>query len=157
MKSPLCRIVPDRRVVRGGERVRHRVRDRDELAVERADPAPLAVVHRDELGAAEHPGLLDAVPGEAERQRRAVDRHRDVAQQEGEPAGVVLVRVREEDALDPVGVLAQVREVGEHEVDAGHVDVGEHDPAVDDEDAALDLEAEAVAPDLARARRGRRW
>jgi hypothetical protein len=28
---------------------------RDELAVERADPAPFAVVHRDQLGAAEHP------------------------------------------------------------------------------------------------------
>ena len=27
--------------------------------------------------------------------------------------------------------------------------LGEHDPAVDDEDAVLDLEAEAVAPDLA--------
>ena len=53
------------------------------------------------------------------------------------------------DALDPVGVLAQVGEVGQDEVDAGHVGVGEHDPAVDDEDAAVDLEAEAVAADLA--------
>ena len=59
----------DGRVIGGGERVRHRVRDRDELAVEGADPASLAVVHGDELGAAEHPGLFDAVPGEAERQR----------------------------------------------------------------------------------------
>ena len=61
---------------------------------------------------------------------------------------MVLVRVGEEDALDPVGVLAQVREVGEDEVDAGHVGVGEHDPAVDDEDAVVDLEAEAVPADL---------
>ena len=64
---------------------------------------------------------------------------------------MVLVRVREEDTLDPIGVVAQVREVGQHEVDTGHVDVGEHDPAVDDEDAALDFEAEAVAPDLPEA------
>ena len=89
------------RVVRGGERVRHRVRDRDELAVERADHAPLAVVHRDQLGAPEHPRFLDAVAGEAERQRRAVDRERDVAEQEREPAGVVLVRVGEEHAPRP--------------------------------------------------------
>ena len=81
---------------RGREAVRHRVRDRDELAVERADPAALAVVHRDQLGAVEHPRFLDAVAGQRERQRRAVDRHRDVAEQEGEPAGVVLVRVGEE-------------------------------------------------------------
>ena len=46
---------------------------------------------RDQLGAAEHPGFLDAVAGEAERQLRAVDRHRDVAEQVREPAGVVLV------------------------------------------------------------------
>ena len=57
------------RVVRGGERVRHRVGDRDELAVERPDRAPLAVVHRDQLGALEHPRLLDAVAGQPERQR----------------------------------------------------------------------------------------
>ena len=128
--------------------MRHRVRDGDELAVERADHAALAVVHGDELGATDHPRLLDAVAGQAERQRRPVDRERDVAQQEGEAAGVVLVRVGEEHGLDPVGVLAQVGEVGEDEVDAGHVDLGEHDPAVDDEDAVLDLEAEAVPADL---------
>ena len=133
---------------RGREAVRHRVRHRDELAVERADPAPFTVVHRDQLGAAEHPRFLDAVPGERERQLRAVDRHLDVAEQEGEPARVVLVRVGEEHALDPVRVVAEVREVREDEVDAGHVGVGEHEPAVDDEDAVVDLEAEAVAADL---------
>ena len=82
--------------------------DRDELDVERADLAALAVVHRDHRGAVEHPGLLDAVPGQAERERRPVDRARDVAQQEGEPAGVVLVGVGEDDALDHVGVGPQV-------------------------------------------------
>ena len=81
-------------------------------------------------------------------ERRPVDRERDVTQQEGQPAGVVLVRVGEEHRLDPVGVLPEVREVGEDEVDARHVGLGEHDPAVDDQDAVVDLEAEAVAPDL---------
>ena len=65
------------------------------------------------------------------------------------PARVVFVRVREEDRLDPIRVLAQVREVGKDEVDAGHVGVGEHDPAVDDQDPAVDLDAAAVAADLA--------
>ena len=106
--------------------------------------------HGNELGAVEHPRFLDAVAGEAERELRAVDRDGDVAQEVGEPAGVVLVRVGEHDALDPVGVLAEVREVGQDEVDAGHVGLGEHEPAVDDEDAPLDLEAEAVPADLAQ-------
>ena len=59
------------------------------------------------------------------------------------------LRVGEEGGLHPVGVLTQVGEVGKHEVDAGHLGLGEHDPAVDDEDAVVDLEAEAVAADLA--------
>ena len=63
---------------------------------------------------------------------------------------MVFVRVREEDRLDPVGVLPQVREVGQHEIDTGHVGVGEHDPAVDEQDPLVDLDAAAVAPDLAQ-------
>jgi hypothetical protein len=49
---------------------------------------------------------------------------------------------------DAVGVRAQVGEVREHEVDAGHVGVGEHETAVDDDDPAVDFEAEAVPADL---------
>ena len=108
----------------------------------------LAVGYRDELRAVEHPRFLDAAAGEAERQLRPVDRDSDVAKEECDPAGVVLVGVREHHALDPVGVLPQIREVGQDEIDAGHVGIGEHQPAVDDEDASLDLEAEAVPPDL---------
>ena len=69
-------------------------------------------------------------------QRRAVDRELQLAQQEAQAAAVVLVAVGDDAPLDPVGVLEQVREVGEDQVDAGHVRVGEHDPAVEDHDAA---------------------
>ena len=86
------------REVRDRESVRHRVRDRDELALDRPDAPPFAVGHGDELGAIEHPRFFDAVAGQRERERRAVDRHRDVAQQEGQAAGVVLVRVGEDTA-----------------------------------------------------------
>ena len=61
---------------RDREAVRHRVRDRDELAVDRADAAALAVGDRDQLGAVEHARFLDAVARQRERERRAVDRHR---------------------------------------------------------------------------------
>ena len=97
------------------------------------------------------PGLVDPVAGQAEREGRAVDRDGQVAQQERQSAGVVLVTVGQHDAVDAVGVLPQVREVGKDEVDAGHVGVGEHDPAVEDEDPAVDLDAGAVAADLAEA------
>ena len=64
---------------------------------------------------------------------------------------MVLVAVGEHDAVHPVLALAQVGELGQDQVDAGHVGVGEHDPAVEDDDAALDLDAGAVAADLAQA------
>ena len=61
---------------------------------------------------------------------------------------MVLVPVREHDAVDPVRPLVQIGELGEDQVDPGHVGVGEHDPAVEDDDAAVDLDAGAVAADL---------
>ncbi len=99
--------------------------------------AALAVGHRDRAGPAEQPGLLDAVAGEAERERRAEDREDQLAQQERQAADVVLVAVGGDAALDAVGVLAQPREVGQHQVDAEHVGVGEHQPAVEQHDAAV--------------------
>ena len=55
VELPVARVQDHalRRVERGGEPVGHRVGDRDELDVERADLAALAVGHRDELGAVE--------------------------------------------------------------------------------------------------------
>ena len=51
-----------------------------------------------------------------------------------------------------VGVLAQIGEVGQDEVDAVQVGAGEHQPAVDEQDAAVVagplLDRHAVASDL---------
>ena len=139
-----------RRVEGGGEALRHRVGDRDELDLARPDAPALAVAHRDQLGAVEQPGLLDAVAGQAQRQRRAVDRERQLAQQVAEAPHVVLVAVRDDRPVDAVGVVAQVGEVGQHQVDAEHVELGEHQTDVEQQDAAVDLDAGAVAPDLAQ-------
>ena len=95
--------------------------------------------------------LFDPVPGQPEGEGRAVHGHRQVAQQEGQAAGVVLVAVGQDHRFDGVGPVAQVRQVREHEVDAGHVGLGEHDPAVEDDDAAVELDARAVAADLPEA------
>ena len=116
----------------GGEAVGHRVGDGDELHVEGPDPAALSVGHRDQLGVAEDAGLLEAVAGQSQRQTRPVYGERQMAQQEGEPAGVVLVAVGEDAALEAQGVLDEPAEVGKDEVDAGHLEVGEHEPAVEE-------------------------
>ncbi len=144
--------------------VGHGMGDRDELDVERPDGDRLAVADRVEVGALGQARLVDPVPGEAEGERRPVDRQRAVAEvadtvavaeQVLDGADVVLVAVGEDERLDPLGVLPQVGEVGQDQVDPVHVRVGEHQPAVDEHDRAARivdgalLDRHAVAADLA--------
>ena len=56
-----------------------------------------------------------------------------LAQQVRHRADVVLVRVREDERLDVVEPVLQVAEVGQDQVDARLVGLGEQDSAVDDE------------------------
>ena len=75
-------------------------------------------------------------------------------QQVRDGADVVLVAVREHDADDVVEAVADRAEVGQDQVDAGLVLLGEEHAAVDDEDLAVDLEHGHVATDLAEATDG---
>ena len=85
---------------------------------------------------------------EAERERGAVERHRQIAQEKRQRADMVFMAVREYARLDPIGVFAEPGEIGEHEIDARHFRVWKKQAAVDDQDAVVDLEARAVAADL---------
>src|SRR4051812_29994606 len=136
------------RVERGGKAVRDRVRHRDDFEVEGTDLTPFAVHQRVERRALQQTRLLDAVSGQPERQGRAIDRERDLAQEVRKRADVILVAMSEQTRVDPVDVLAQEREVGQHEVDAGHVDLGKHEAAVEEEQPPLLLDDRAVAADL---------
>ena len=140
-----------RRVQRDRVGVRDRVGDRNELDVERSDATDLAVVHHDEVGLAEQSRLFDAVARETERDCRAEDGERQFAQQELQSTDVVLVAVGGDAPDDPIGVLAQPREIREHEIDAVHVGVGEHEAAVDEHHLVVLLDGHAVAADLAEA------
>ena len=96
--------------------------------------------------------LLDLVAEQAARQGGGVDRHAgEVGQHVGQPADVVLVGVGDQERLDRVPPLAQVRHVGHDEVDAEHLLVGEHQAAVDDDDLVPVLEDVHVLADLADA------
>src|ERR1044072_1007252 len=64
---------------------------------------------------------------------------------------MVFVPVRDDDRLDVVHTLAQVREVGQHEVDAHHLRGREPQPAVDDDETVVVLDDREVLPDLADA------
>ena len=69
----------------------------------------------------------------------------------GHGADVVLVAVREHDADDVVEPVLDRLEVGQDQVDAGLVLLGEQHAAVDDEELAAVLEDGHVAADLAEA------
>ena len=99
--------------------------------------------------------LLELRAHEADRQRPAVDhrRHPDLAQHVRQRPDVVLVPVGEHDRLDVVGALAQVGEVGQHEVDPEHLGGREHQPGVDEHDPAVVLDHGHVLADLAQAAR----
>ena len=84
-----------------------------------------------ELGRAEQAVLLELVLDESDRQARGVDGDVEFLEEIRQAADVVLMAVRDDDAADAVLVLHGKREVGDDEVDAEHVAVREHEPAVD--------------------------
>ena len=76
------------------------------------------------------------------------------AQQVGNAADVILVTVGEHQGDDVVESVLDVVEVGQDEIDARLVLLGEEDTAVDDEQFAVNLEDGHVAADLAEAPQG---
>src|SRR5690606_14175964 len=105
-------------------------------------------------------GLLDAelveLPAqEAQGELRPVHGHlRQQPEHVGDAADVVLVPVGKDPALDLVRILDDPVDLGDEDVHAEHVGVGEGQPAVDEEDLVLVLEGEHVLPDLAHAPEG---
>ena len=99
--------------------------------------------------------LVELRAGHRDGQLAAVDDRdavlAELAQDPRQRPEVVLVAVRDDDRLDVVHPLAQVGEVGQHEVDAHHLRGREAQPAVDDHDAVVVLDDRQVLPDLAQA------
>ncbi len=67
---------------------------------------------------------------------------------------MVLVPVRDHDRLDVLRALAQVGEVGQHEIDADHLGGREAQAHVDDHDPAVLLDDRHVLADLSQPSEG---
>ena len=67
---------------------------------------------------------------------------------------MVLVAVGDDDRLDVARALAQIGEVGQHEIDADHLGRGEAQADVDDDDAVVVLDDGHVLADLPQAAEG---
>ena len=88
--------------------------------------------------------------GEAEREPRAPDlRNRDLAEQIGKRADVILVRVREDDRANPILSFGEVGHVREDQADAEVLVPGKCQPGVDNDDVVVELVDGHVLADLA--------
>ncbi len=67
---------------------------------------------------------------------------------------MVLVAVGEDDRLDILGAVAQVGEVGQDQVDPGHLGGRKHQPGVDHDDPPVVLDHGHVLADLPQASEG---
>ena len=121
---------------------------RNGMTVERPDVDLVAGLEREERVVVELV-LLDLVAEQAAGQGAGVDRHaRELGQDVRQRADVVLVGVGDEERPDLGAVLLEVGDVGDDEVDAEHLLVGEHEAAVDDDDVVAVLEDVHVLADL---------
>ncbi len=83
-------------------------------------------------------------------QRRAEDRRLNPTQHVGQAANVVLVAVGEEDRLELLAVLFDVSNVRDHEVDAEHLLLREHEAGIDGDHVVAVLEQHHVLADLSQ-------
>ena len=132
-------------------RIRDRVRHADELDPERAEvDGIVAGSELLQLGRAEEPVLVELRLDQREREpRRDHTRHAHLPHEERQGADVILVPVREHDRAHEILAVAEVREVGQDEVDAEMLVAREGKPRVDDDDRAVRLVDGHVLPDLA--------
>src|SRR5450759_559619 len=114
----------------------------------------VANAHLTEVGLAQETVLLQLRFDEPEGQPCAVDRNVELLQRVRQTPDVVFMAVRREDAEHVAIRLKEVRDVRQHEVDAGHVLLGKHEAGVDDQDLLLPFERPHVDADLAKAAQG---
>ena len=143
-------------VQRDRDGVGDRVRDADELGLERADLDRLAArVDLDQLRVVAHPVLVELRLDQSERQPRAPDLgHADLAHQVRQRADVVLVSVRQDDRAQRARRVAQVAEVRQHEVDAEHLVARKAETRIDQDPLAVLLDHGHVLADLAETAEG---
>ena len=125
------------------------VRDPERLHVEQADLEPIRRVERDELRLVQHLVFRQLAFREADGQAGAVDGDVELLQDPAQRADVVLVAVRQDDALHHLLVFQQVGDVGDDEVHAELVGAGEGEAAVNDDDLVLTADRRHVLADLA--------
>jgi hypothetical protein len=142
---------PERRRDRQGDGANNRVGDVDEFDLKRSDIDDLLRLDLDEPGLLLQVVLLQPAVDQSERKGGAVDRNVDLGKEVRDGADVVFVAVREDDRPDVLLQFLEVRQVGHDQVDAEQLGVGEHHPAVDDQDVVGVPDGRHVHAELAQS------
>ena len=95
--------------------------------------------------------LLELRLDQRQRQRRAVHRAVEERQHVRHGADVILVAVRQDQRLDLAAPRLEVGQVGDDQVDAEQIGVGEHDAGVDEDGRVLPRDGHHVHAELAEA------
>jgi hypothetical protein len=78
-------------------------------------------------------------------------RHVEVGENIGKRADVILVAMRDDNRPHLVAVLAEVGDVGDHQIDAQHLFFGEHKAAIDNHNVVRQFERHHVFANFAQA------
>ena len=92
--------------------------------------------------------LLQLQPDDACGQARGVDGAVELLHRVGDAADVILVAVRQEHAADLLLILDQIGHVGNDEIDAVHIALGEAEAAVNDDDVLAVFQYRDILADL---------
>ena len=104
-----------------------------------------------QFGRIEQPVLFELLANQGHRKLRAVNGHVEVAQNVGDRADVILVRVREDDRAHHALVLFQIGNVGDHDIHAEQLLLGEHQARIDHDNVVARAEGEHVHSELAQS------
>ena len=120
-----------RRVQRNRHAVGHAVRHAQKFGFALADAHALPRLHGDEPLARIDAVLFELRAHQRERERRAVHRAIDVRPDIGHGADVIFVAVGQQQSSRPPRELLQIRQIGNHQIDARQFGSAEHHPGID--------------------------
>jgi hypothetical protein len=107
--------------------------------------------HLNEFGVVEEAVLVELAFDVSESELGAVDGYIELGENPGQAADVVLVTVGKDDGANEGPILNEVADVGDDDVDAEELFLGEHEAGVNDDDVVTETEGEAVHAELAES------
>ncbi len=125
------------------------VRHVQKFDLERPDGDGLPRRDLAQIGVLEQSVLFELLLYQRQRKFRSIHRHVQIAENVRHGADMILMRVREQNRFHLLLALLQVGDVGDYDVHAEKLGLGEHQPGIDDDDFIAAAQGHHVHPELA--------